>query len=133
MDSLSKKMTKFNKNSKFNFDGGSLSSDSGLILSHSFNETIGIEALMDHYLDFTEKDKIKFKQRILMTSCGYHEDTVLKELKDDPILTDLLDREHLFSQSTMSRFDNSLDTLYLEKFEQFNFALLKKSYETNQP
>jgi hypothetical protein len=133
MNSLSKKDHKIKGNLKFNFEGGDLSSDSGLIILYKFIDAIDLDELIDDNLDFTIKEVKKFKQRILTASAGYHEDTVLKDLKNDPLLTKLLDREHLFSQATMSRYDNDLDEKDLKNFEQLNLELLKRSYEINEP
>ena len=71
-------------------------------------------------MDFNKKEIKKLKQRIYTTIEGYHEDTTLKDLKDDPLITKLIDRYNLFSQATMSRFDNDLDEKDLKNFEKLN-------------
>jgi len=120
MNSLSKNDQKINGNLKFNFEGGNLSSDSGLILVYEFLDSIKLDELINDNLDFNKKEIKKLKQRIYTTIEGYHEDTTLKDLKDDPLITKLVDRYNLFFQATMSRFDNDLDEKDLKNFEKLN-------------
>lgn len=131
MTIISQNNAKFNKNN-INFEGGNLSSNSGAIILNDFLNKINFRDLLKKH-SFNDKKITRFIQRILLTTLGFNSDTVLKDLKEEPILLEILGVSALASQSTMSRFDNSLDELDLEKFQAINLELLEKSYKIKMP
>ena len=133
MSSISGNKTKINKNYKINFEGGDLSSDSGLLIYHKFFKKLNLDLLIQNNLDLSERDKSCFLQRVYLKTSGYNNDLVVKDLKKDPILTKCLGLSSLYSQSSMSRSDNNLDKEDLENFDELNLDLLNKAYKEDMP
>lgn len=71
MDSLLEKSLNFKRNVKINFDGGNLTSDSGLILYREFDERIGFSRTIKDI--FYVNDKINHRKHknedILLQKC----------------------------------------------------------------
>lgn len=94
----------FNKNIKYNFEGGNLTSDSGLLLIQEFMEKMKFKSLLNQYF-FIENDsairqhsnKDLCLQQIFQTIAGYHCADHADELRHEPILTTLLEKETLAS------------------------------------
>ena len=59
-----------------------------------------------NFIDYSVYDQLK--QRVFMLMLGYEDTNDVKHLKNDPIFKDVL-QGALASQSTLSRFENSLD------------------------
>jgi len=133
MNSITNNRQKIKVNYKMNFDGGNLSSDSGLILFEKFIENFNLKKLVKKSMDFNNRDSICFWQRVHLTLAGYTSDLVLKDLQHDSIFNKMVGVSNLYSQSTMSRFDNSLNKKSLEKFNQLNLSLLEKAYKKKLP
>jgi hypothetical protein len=76
-----------------NFDGGTLSSDSGLLLYKEFDEKIGLSRT------------IEVIQKLYQHLAGYHTDDQSDELRVEPVFTTFLEKERLASQPTMSRLN----------------------------
>lgn len=64
---------------------------------------------------------------------GYFTDDDSDELTCDPIFTNLLDKEYLASQPTMSRFFNRMDDITLMQFDWILYLLRKKIYSIRKP
>ena len=115
MSSLLEKSLNFKRNVKINFDGGNLTSDSGLILYKEFDERIGFSRTIKDI--FYVNDKINHRkhknedillQKIYQLIAGYTTDDNSDELRYDPALTTILDKNALASQPTISRFNSIL-------------------------
>ena len=133
MNIIPKTKEKIEGKIKYNFEGGNLSSDSGLIIFKKFIDEFGLKNLVQENMNFSDRNFICFFQRLYLRMAGYNNDLVLKDLKLDPIFQKMLNISDLYSQSTMSRFDNDLDEVDLQSFDKLNFSLLEKSYKKDLP
>ena len=102
------------------FDGGILTSDSGVMLLREVESRIGIlcrivEAITDlrhpSYVDHPTMDLLR--QRVFQMACGYEDANDCNALRSDPGFKAACDRlpltgAHLASQPTMSRFENRI-------------------------
>ena len=84
---------------KINFDGGDLSSDSGLLLIKEFVSKLGIDKLFsqsfktnDSALFRYHTDKENLLQMIYMIIAGYFEDDTSDELTNDPAFKAVLNK-----------------------------------------
>lgn len=129
-----------NKKIKFNFDGGELSSDSGLLIIKEFVAKIGLL----HYIGKKfrtndparmriHKDAENLMQLVYQIISGYFEDDCADELTNEPVMTAILDKEHLASQPTLSRFWNRMDELTLGQLNDIYRAMRKAVYSIDRP
>lgn len=128
-----------NRKIKINFNGGDLSSDSGMLLIHEFAQKLGLEQLLEQ--DFSTNDDKTRKhtdsknaiQKIYQLIAGYFQDDDADELTSDPIFTTILNKRSLASQPTMSRFINRCDEICLYQFELIHQKLREKIYSWKRP
>ena len=129
MKSIPQGSLEFNNNLSFDFGGGNLTSDSGLLIVRDLLEKLGLrKVLQSHFDDDTSrKHTISsiIEQLIYQHIAGYHQDDAADELRHDPVFTNILEKEVLASQPTISRvlnhftkedatlFNGVLQTLYL--------------------
>ncbi len=131
----------FNKYSKINFDGGNLSSDSGLLAYRSFDEKIGFSKLIrdsfndddidESNLTYVRSDVVL--QNIYKSVAGYHTADNSDELTDDPIFKEILMCSNVASQPTVSRRNNELDKSTFKTMESINTELLDRAYKVDKP
>ena len=102
------------------FDGGILTSDSGVMLLREVESRIGIlcrivEAITDRrhpsYVDHPKANLLT--QRVFQVACGYEDANDCNALRSDPGFKAACERlpltgAHLASQPTMSRFENRI-------------------------
>ena len=120
---------------EISFDGGELSSDSGLFLMKEFLYQIGF---MDILVEcFSTKDIATYRihsdienllQSMYQIFAGYFEDDRSDSLTNEPVFTACLGKDALASQPTMSRFFNRLDEATLEQFNEIMRRLRKVIY-----
>jgi len=126
-------------NIKINFNGGNLSSDTGLLLFHEFINKFGLNSLLKSCFKTTDKarrqhlDDEILLQKIYQICAGYFTDDVSDELSTDPVLTTCLGKKRLASQPTISRFGSRLDEITLEQFHEITCALRKRVYSVIHP
>lgn len=128
-----------NRKIKINFNGGDLSSDSGMILIHEFAQKLGLEQLLEQ--DFSTNDDTIRKhtdsknaiQKIYQLIAGYFQDDDADELTSDPVFTTILGKDALASQPTMSRFINRCDEICLYQFELIHQKLRERIYSFQRP
>lgn len=126
-------------NVKFNFDGGDLSSDSGLFLVKEFADKIGFSKLLKKLLKTKDssirfhKDHENLEQIIYQTLAAYFNDNDADELRNEPVITTILDKDKLASQPTLSRFWSRMDESTLEKFDDIFKALRSTIYTIEKP
>ena len=129
MKSISQGSLQFNRNISFDFSGGNLSSDSGLLLVREFLEKMGFRKILEDRFDDekvrTHKISSIVEQLIYQSITGYHRDDAADDLRHDPIFTMVLGKKALASQPTISRalnqftkedgalFNDVLEVLYL--------------------
>lgn len=133
MSSLQHGSLNFNNSYSYNFDGGNLSSDAGLIIVRSFAEKLGLRALLETSFSDTD-DKMHtyasiIEQLIYSTIAGYSTDHAANSLRHDPVFTRILDKGSLASQPTISRCINTLDESSIEAMNQ----ILEKLFELGNP
>jgi hypothetical protein len=104
-----------NSNITINFNGGELSSDSGLLLPVEFVKKSGIDSLIQNTLAVPdEAPQTKFGrgtialQSIRQNLAGYFNDSDATDLRRDPVLTAALGTDALASQPTTSRFRSAM-------------------------
>ena len=99
-----------NRQIKINFDGGDLSSDTGLLLIKEFAAKIGFTKLIKKKFKTNDKavrfhkDAENLLQIIYQVISAYFQDDCADELTLDPVFQAILEKESLASQPTLSRF-----------------------------
>lgn len=140
MNILNTLALKSNRQIKINFDGGDLSSDSGLLLINEFIRKLGIDKLIAS--SFMTNDLASFRhhtdkenllQMIYMIIAGYFEDDASDELTNDPVFKAILDKDALASQPTVSRFWSRMDVDTLNQFLSIGRILRKRVYSIQMP
>ena len=130
---------KCNKNFKINFDGGNLSSDSGLFLVKEFIHRIGFGKLLN---TFSTNDPRSFRlhsdasilqQVMYQYMAGYFTDDCSDELRDDSVFCAAVDKSVLASQPTVSRFFNRLDENTLNQLNTISKIMRKTVYSIKPP
>lgn len=140
MDILKDFSLNCNKKYKFNFDGGNLSSDAGLLLIKDFADKLGFEKLIKNIFKTNDLSKGRLHldsdnllQMIYQVMAGYHQDDFADELSYDPVMTSILDKDRLASQPTLSRFFNRMDETTMEQFNQIIRSMRKTVYSIQKP
>ena len=137
---LNDKPLENNRKIKIHFDGGDLSSDSGLFLISGFMGKMGFDKLIEenfyteskgHTRTHTDSDNLK--QAIYQIMAGYFEDDCSDSLRNDPTFTGILGKESLASQPTMSRFWNRMDENTLDQLNGLLKSMRKVVYGIKAP
>ena len=96
MTSINEQTMNFNKSIKVNFDGGDLTSDSGMLLYKEFDNTIGLSQtinekvhIKDQKTHHTHQNNEMIMQKIYLQAAGYQADDNADDLKYDPHLQPL--------------------------------------------
>lgn len=139
MNSVNENCMNFNRNIKINFDGGNLSSDSGLFLYKKFDEKIGFSKTIAEIVKVNDsgnhavhKNEDVILQRIYQNIAGYHTDDVADTLRLDPVFNQILNKESLASQPTISRLNNKLDIENVKQFQKVNSILFERIYNVEK-
>lgn len=140
MSSLIETRLECNNSIKINFDGGDLSSDTGLFLIKEFVHKIGFDKVVKDNFKTNDsatfryhKDKENLLQEIYQTISGYFQDDDADELTHDPVFNSILGKETLASQPTMSRFFNRMDMDTLEQYQKIHEIMREKIYSIEPP
>lgn len=140
MNILTDTKLEYNNKVKINFDGGDLSSDTGLLLIKEFIKKIGFEKVIKKIFKTNDSASFRFhtdaenlQQEIYQTIAGYFQDDDANELTNDPVFNNILDKKSLASQPTMSRFFNRMDEDTLVQFEQISKIMRQKIYSIKHP
>ena len=130
----------FNKKFQFDFSGGDLSSDGGLLLIRDFIDSIRFDQVIRELFHTTDTaasrihtDQDNLMQRVFQIIGSYFNDDDADELRTDPVFCTVLDKKSLASQPTMSRFYNRLDESTLSQMETIHRALRKTVYRIRRP
>lgn len=100
-----------------NFDGGEITTDTGLLLLREFDKQLGLtKPLKGLYNDWRHPGLIEHEteqmlcQRVYQIAAGYEDCDDADKLRTDPTLTTVVGRrEALASQPTLSRLENHAD------------------------
>jgi len=140
MSSLVDMRLESNSKIKINFDGGDLSSDTGLFLLKEFIHKTGLDKVIGDIFKTNDpasyrhhKDNENLLQEIYQTIAGYFQDDDADEFINDPVFNALLEKDGLASQPTMSRFFNRMDTDTLNQYEQIHQVMRKRIYSIENP
>lgn len=141
MTSLQVNSLNFNNKLSINFEGGNLSSDSGLLAYRSFDEKIGLSKLVKETFDSDEvvESHLTYKradvilQNVYKFIAGYHTDDASDELSVEPVFKEILKTDKLASQPTVSRRNNELDKNTFKAMECINTELLDRTYKIETP
>lgn len=138
MKSISKTL-QFSNKINVNFLGGHLTSDSGALLYHEFDQVIGFSKTIKHTLDkeifnikATHQLSDKMIQKIYQHICGYHTDDCADDLKNDPLFNLLFDHR-IASQPTLSRVNKDINEKNVHILSTTNLNLLDAKYPIQQP
>lgn len=136
MDIINTVKLNCNPKIELNFDGGDLSSDSGLFIMKEFLSSIGFDKILEGTFktnDTSSKRKHSdidnLLQALYQIFAGYFEDDRADDLRNDPAMTACVGKESLASQPTMSRFFNRMDSQTLDQFNDILRQLRKKVYD----
>jgi hypothetical protein len=122
------------------FEGGNVSSDGGLLLLRSLERKLGVvrrlcAALVEKRREKSVEHPLEelVRQRVLQIACGYEDANDCDQLRSDPALKVACGRlpfseEDLSSQPTMSRFENRVHDVELERLEQSLIDLFVAGY-----
>lgn len=139
MSSLNALRLESNSKIKINFDGGDLSSDSGLLLIKEFAHKLGFHHLIkktfktNDSADRHHKDDQNLCQLIYQILAGYFNDNDADELINEPIFKSILEKSSLASQPTLSRFWNRMDKTTLQQFNEIIKSMRALAYKIKQP
>ena len=118
-----------------NFDGGSMSSDAGLILLGQVDKSLGLtKHLAECVKDERDQRKVRQSvrdmliQRIFGIACGYEDCNDHDTLRSDPMLKVSAEREpltgeDLASQPTLSRLENAVRPRELYRMQEVMLGL----------
>jgi hypothetical protein len=137
---ISEKKMNFKSNLRINFNGGDLTSDSGMLLFKEFDSQIGFSQVIKDSLNFNDdvnhrlhENEDVVLQRIYQNAAGYHADDDADDLRLDSLFKTILEKEILASQPTISRLNNHVDKENMKQLQQANFNLLDRIYEIEPP
>ena len=136
MDSILQKIVlKCNKNLEINFEGGSLSSDSGLLLFMQFIQALGLEGILTRCFSTStnaanqiHSDVENLLQHLYMVLASYFRDDDSDPLALEPVLKMCVGTRRLASQPTMSRFFSRMTEETVEQFWAIMRELRKAVY-----
>lgn len=136
MDILQEKSLQFNKKLKVNFEGGDLSSDSGLLLYKEFDEKLGISqtvkktiTIKDSVSHHTHDNHDVIMQKVYQHLSGYHTDDAADDLQVEPAFLSIFSKERLASQPTISRLNSKVDKDTVDHFQAANQILFDRVQE----
>ena len=136
MHSLQQGSLNFNKSLAYDFNGGNLSSDSGLLLVRSFIEQMELKPLLEKACNDSLKRNHTFasivEQLIYTNIAGYHADDHSDALRCEPVFTRVLEKKSLASQPTISRCMNTMDSYNLEALNQVLLTTFEKGNPKNK-
>lgn len=129
-----------NKKIKINFNGGDLSSDSGLLLIKEFAAKVGLIKLVNKLFKTNDPasyrvhlDADNLMQLLYQIIAAYFEDDCADELTFDPVFTAILNKDALASQPTLSRFWNRMDQDTLAQLDQIDARMRDIVYSIKAP
>ncbi len=138
MQKISTKPLQFSQKIKINFEGGELSSDTGLLVFHEFCEKMNVQELLSKYLPENRKGKIEHKkpaifyQQITRIMAGYSSNNAAIYLKNDPVMK-IIHQGKNASASTCCRLEQTFSFDDLKKLQKIQDKLIDQSYEIEKP
>jgi len=140
MASINEIALESNKNFRINFNGGKLSSDSGLLLLKEFYHKFGLEKLIREQFHTADsghirkhKDHENLMQMLYQITASYFQDDHADMLRYDPVITAAVGKDALASQPTLSRFHNRMDESTLTQLDEIQRILRARAYSIERP
>jgi hypothetical protein len=138
MSSLDTFRLESNSKFKINFDGGDLSSDSGLLLIKEFAHKIGFHKHTNQFKTDenscrTHKDHQNLCQLVYQVIAGYFNDDDADELTNEPVFRSILDKKTLASQPTLSRFWNRMNEATMLQYGDITKSMRDSVYQIEMP
>lgn len=123
------------------FDGGSLTSDAGLLLLREFDQRFRLTAdLAGAYQDRRRADRVEhsalalLRQRVYQIVAGYEDAIDSDLLRTDPVLQTVVGQRDLAvplgSQPTMSRLENAADWTSIERLKRLPLEWFVRTHGT---
>ena len=138
MQNITTKTMSFNKKVKLNFDGGELSSDSGLLLVHEFCQHMGVLKLLEEYLPedrgggfLHQKPEIIYEE-LLRIIAGYPSNNSVIQLKEDPVFQQI-HHNNIASSSTCCRLEKTFTKEDVKRLQKVQNILLDRVYSIEPP
>ncbi len=136
MKSLQDNALNFNNSIQFDFNGGNISSDAGLLAVKSFAESLGLTNLLESTFPGAKRKKHSdasiIEQLMYSSIAGYHHDDDADKLREDPVFTSILKKDALASQPTISRCINGFSKEALNQFNELLLQMLEKAYRIEE-
>lgn len=136
MEILQENGLHFNRKFKVNFEGGDLSSDSGLLLYKEFDEKLGISqtvketiTIKDSVCHHTHNNHDVIMQKVYQHLAGYHTDDAADDLQVEPAFLSIFSKERLASQPTISRLNSKVDKDTVDHFQAASQILFDRVQE----
>lgn len=123
-----------NQKIKLSFSNNEISSYGGIFLYSEFLENIGFNEFLGKYINFshhcwrTYSPESLVTQKVLSLIAGYEDNLDSQIIKNDPIFKLSLD-DHIGSQPTLSRLENSVSKETIFGFYQANLELLHQAWQ----
>ena len=128
-----------NKKFRVDFNGGNLSSDAGMLVLKEFYHKLGVPSLAKSMFHTTDpghirihKDHENLLQMLYQITAAYFQDDHADALRNDPVLTAVVDKQTLASQPTLSRFHNRMDDSSLKQLEEMQRILRRRIYSVER-
>jgi hypothetical protein len=136
MLTLNEMKTNFNPTLKIGLSHEKITSDGGLIIYKEAAHKIGFFQSLHTTLHIQDNRNAcehsypsVIEQLVFQHLAGYHRDNTAKRLVDDPVFTQIMEKDHLASQPTLSRTYGSHTS---ENIDQINDFLLQSSIDVHQ-
>jgi len=121
---------------KARFDGGSISSDGGMMLVREADKRLGFTIAASKCLDDKrQKGKVEhpllqlLRQRVYGLACGYEDANDFETLREDPLWQSLCEKDRsLDGKSTLGRFENTINREHAVKINELFIELFINSY-----
>lgn len=139
MSSVKSLQLQCNSKIKINFNGGDLSSDSGLLLIKEFAHKFGFDKHISQFetdendILRRHKDCQNLAQLVYQILAGYFNDNDADELTNEPVFKSILCKDALASQPTLSRFWNRMGTDTIKQLEDIIHQMRSSAYKIQMP
>lgn len=140
MDILNTLLFESNTQFKMNFNGGSLSSDAGLLMVYDFIRTMGFESIIRRIFTTPKTDSYRRHSdssilfQVIYQIIGAHfTGDCADHLRKDPLFTRILDKDSLTSQPTLLCFWNRMDDSMIGQFLAIMKQMRKAVYKVQMP
>ena len=140
MNILNNTSLESNRRVKINFAGGDLSSDAGLLLIKEFAAKTGLIRQINRTFKTNDtsrcryhKDADNLLQMLFQIIAEYFEDDCADELTNEPVFKEILQKDSLASQPTISRFWNRMDKTTQDQLDQISTGMRDTMYSIKHP